>query len=125
VAVQVMRLAPQVPAAIEIARLAGKSGDPVVVAALSPDKRTLELRAARAVLAGPQQSYELWLIPAEGGSAISLAVLGSLDVRFAVPPAQVGRLRAGAKLAVTIEPAGGSPTGTATGPVLWIGEIQT
>ena len=125
VAFQMFRPEPQLPAPIEIARLAGKGGEPVVVAALSKDQRTLELRAARAVQAGPLQSYELWLIPAEGGSAISIAVLGSLDARFAVPPAQVGRLRAGAKLAVSVEPAGGSPTGTATGPVLWIGEIKT
>ena len=125
VAFQVLRPAPRVPASIEIARLAGTSGEPVAIAALSPDRRTLELRALRAVLASPAQSYELWLIPAEGGNPVSLAVLGSLDARFAVPPAQVGRLRAGAKLAVSLEPGGGSPTGAPTGPVLWTGEIRT
>ena len=125
VALQVMRPAPQITPTVEIARLAGKSGEPVVIAALTPDQSMLELRAVRAVLAGPAQSYELWLIPAEGGNPISLAVLGSLDARFAVPPAQAGRLRAGAKLAVSLEPAGGSPTGAPTGPVLWAGDIRT
>jgi anti-sigma-K factor RskA len=108
----------------EVAQLAGEPGLARVAAALSADGRTLRLRASRPVLAGPQHSYELWLIPAEGGAPISLAVLGELDAQLAVPAAQVGRLRAGAKLAVSVEPAGGSPTGAPTGPVILVGEIR-
>ncbi|MEO8003508.1 MAG: anti-sigma factor [Betaproteobacteria bacterium] len=125
IAFQTLRPVQQPPAQVEIARLAGKNGEAVAVAAMSPDQRMVELRSLRAVQAGPTQSYELWLIPAEGGAAISIAVLGSLDAHFALPPAQVGKLRTGAKLAVTLEPAGGSPTGVATGPVLWLGEIKS
>jgi anti-sigma-K factor RskA len=121
VGLQVYRPAPEAP--VEIAQLAGKAEVARVSAALSRDRRTLVLHAARAVVAGPAQSYELWLIPAEGGDPISLAVLGSLDARFAVAPAHSGRMRAGAKLAVSVEPAGGSPTGKPTGPVILVGEI--
>ena len=113
------------PAAVEIAQLAGKADVTRVAVKMSPDGRTLELQPARAVIAGPAQSYEVWLIPAEGGDAISIAVLGNLDARFALPVAQVGRVRAGAKLAVTVEPAGGSPTGKATGPIILIGDVRT
>jgi anti-sigma-K factor RskA len=113
---------PTEPAFSDVAQLAGEAR-PAVVAALSADGRSLRLRAARPVLAGPQQSYELWLIPAEGGAPISLAVLGQLDAQLALPAPQVGRLRAGAKLAVSIEPAGGSPTGAPTGPVILVGDI--
>jgi anti-sigma-K factor RskA len=124
-AVGVVALRPLVePSLAPIARLAGP-GVAIVNAAMSSDGRTLELRAARPVIAGPAQSYELWLLPAEGGPPISLAVLGQLDGRFAVPSAQVGRLRVGAKLAVSIEPAGGSPTGAPTGPVILVGDIIT
>ncbi|HJY78264.1 MAG TPA: anti-sigma factor [Burkholderiales bacterium] len=105
----------------EIAQLSGPGG--AISAALSADRRTLELRATRPVLAGPAQSYELWLIPAEGGAPVSLAVLGSLDARFALPQAQAARLTRGAKLAVSVEPAGGSPTGAPTGPVVFAGAI--
>jgi len=113
---------PEVSALLPIARLAGKAEVAQVTAMLSRDGRTLELRAARPVVAGPAQSYELWLL--EGKAApISIAVLGSLDARFAVPPALVGRLAAGAKLAVSVEPAGGSPTGAPTGPVILVGDI--
>jgi anti-sigma-K factor RskA len=108
---------------VQIAQLTGKDDTVRVSAHRSRDGRTLVLRAARPVVAGPQQSYELWLIPAEGGDPISLAVLGSLDAQFAVAPAEVRRLRPGATLAVSTEPAGGSPTGKPTGPVILAGRI--
>jgi len=109
--------------AVQIAELEGKADVARVVARLSRDGRTLELKAARAVIAGQNQSYELWLLPAEGGPPVSLAVLGSLDARFPVPSAQAERLRTGGKLAVSVEPAGGSPTGAPTGPVILVGSI--
>jgi len=123
IGLQVLRPAPEAP--LPIATLAGKAEVAQVTALLSRDGRTLELRAARAVVAGPKQSYELWLLPPGGAAPISLAVLGSLDARFALPPAQVGRLSAGSKLAVSVEPAGGSQTGAPTGPVILVGEITT
>ncbi len=123
VAVQVLRPAPTIELA-RIAQLASKGEAATVTALLSKDGRTLELKSTRAIVAGPQQSYELWLLPAEGAAPISLAVLGQLDARFELPPAQVGRLKAGAKLAVSVEPAGGSPTGAPTGPVILVGAIK-
>jgi anti-sigma-K factor RskA len=111
------------PPLTEIAQLSGPGDVARIRAALSADRRTLELRATRPVLAGPSQSYELWLIPAEGGAPVSLAVLGSLDARLPLLAAQAARLTRGAKLAVSIEPAGGSPTGAPTGPVLFAGAI--
>lgn len=110
------------PTFTEVARLAGEA-PASVSAALSRDGTALRLRASRPVLAGPQQSYELWLIPREGGAPISLAVLGQLDAELRLPAAHAGRVRAGAKLAISVEPAGGSPTGAPTGPVILIGEI--
>jgi anti-sigma-K factor RskA len=108
---------------VQIAELVGKEPSARVTAALYPDRRTLELRAARPVIAGPAQSYELWLLPAEGGAPVSLAVLGALDARFQLAAGHGERLRAGAKLAVSVEPPGGSPTGAPTGPVILIGEL--
>jgi anti-sigma-K factor RskA len=110
---------------VEIARLGSKEQPATVTASLSKDRRFLELRAARPVEAGPAQSYELWLIPKEGGAPLSLAVLGRLDARLIVPEGHRARLQAGATLAVSVEPAGGSPTGAPTGPVILVGAIQT
>ena len=97
----------------------------VLTASLSKDHQFLELRSARPIEAGPQQSYELWLIPKEGDAPLSLAVLGRLDARLIVPAGHRARLQVGATLAVSVEPAGGSPTGAPTGPVILAGAIQT
>jgi anti-sigma-K factor RskA len=106
-----------------IAQLAMNGAAPSVVAAVSADRRTLQLRAARPIVAGPLQSYELWVIP-EGGAPLSLAVLGQLDGTLTVPEGHRGQLRKGAVLAITVEPAGGSPTGGPTGPVVLSGAIS-
>ena len=121
IGLQVLR--PAVEPSAPIATLAGKAESAQVTALLSRDGRTLELRAARPVIAGPTQSYELWLLPGGNAAPLSIAVLGKLDARFALPPALVGRLAAGAKLAVSVVPAGGSPTGAPTGPVFLVGDI--
>jgi anti-sigma-K factor RskA len=124
IGLQIMRPVETATPGVQIAELAGKADVARVVARLSADGRVLELKPARAVIAGQNQSYELWLLPAEGGSPISLAVLGSLDARFPLPPAEAGRLRTGSKLAVSVEPAGGSPTGAPTGPVILMGAVS-
>jgi anti-sigma-K factor RskA len=61
--------------------------------------------------AGAGQDYELWLI--DGNSAPRpLGLLRGQRVSLAAD------LRAGQTLAISLEPAGGSPTGAPTGPVL-------
>ena len=80
-------------------------------------------RRARPIVAGPSQSYELWVIP-QGGAPLSLAVLGQVDGILRVPEGHRAQLRKGAVLAITVEPAGGSPTGGPTGPVILSGAIS-
>ena len=111
------------PKLTPIAQLAMKGAPPSVTAALSADRRTLELRAERPIVASRLQSYELWVIP-EGGAPLSLAVLGQLGGTLQVPEGHRGQLRKGAVLAITVEPAGGSPTGGPTGPVILSGSIS-
>lgn len=120
---QLWSLMPDRAAPIQIAELAGAEPSSRVIAALYSDRRTLELRAARPVVAAPTQSYELWLLPREGGPPVSLAVLGALDARVQLAESHAQRLRAGAKLAISVEPAGGSPTGGPTGPVILVGDL--
>jgi anti-sigma-K factor RskA len=63
------------------------------------------------------QVHQLWII-APDAAPVSLGLLadGPLSVLYPVPPA-------GWTLAVSIEPAGGSPTGAPTGPVILSTEI--
>jgi anti-sigma-K factor RskA len=120
-----LEYARQAPPPVQIAQLVGKEpAMPVINAHLSKDSATLMLHASRPVIAGPQQSYELWLLTPDG-KVLSVAVLGTLDVSFEVPESLRPRLREGGRLAVSVEPPGGSPTGRATGPVILIGPIRT
>lgn len=78
------------------------------------------LRVDLATATPPQGSiYELWLVP-DGEAPVSLGTFAA-DARLSVDPAQ---LIAGATLAVSIEPVGGSPTGAPTGPVIASGVLE-
>jgi len=113
------------PSLVEIAQLSDKEGGTHVSAQLSRDGRILALKANRPVLAGPNQSYELWLIPSAGAAPVSVAVLGSLDASLPLTPERFAQLRPGVTLAISTEPAGGSPTGQPTGAVILVGRVGT
>jgi anti-sigma-K factor RskA len=126
VGVQLNRTVPQseVAAGPALAQLTGKDGIAPVSAQISADGKQLILHAARPVIAGPNQSYELWLIPA-GGKPLAVAVLGNLDATFPIPADTRAQLNAGTTLAVSTEPPGGSPTGQPTGTVILAGKINS
>lgn len=65
----------------------------------------------------PGRVYELWLI-LDGNTPQSL---GTFDDNAIL---DAGMLEAGATLAVSLEPVGGSPTGAPTGPVLAVGVLE-
>jgi anti-sigma-K factor RskA len=78
-----------------------------------------QLQIAR-VAGGPAaagQVHELWII-APGANPVSLGLLQdeALVIDYPVPPA-------GFVFAVSVEPAGGSPTGQPTGPVILTAEV--
>jgi len=71
-----------------------------------------------------QKSLELWLVEGDA-PPVSLGVLPQTgDGDVLVPPEMRARLVAGAVLAVSVEPFGGSPTGAATGPVIASGSVR-
>jgi anti-sigma-K factor RskA len=64
------------------------------------------------------KSYELWALP-RGGAPVSLGLLpgaGRAERTLSVP--QRTALLAAEKVAVSVEPLGGSPTGSPTGPIV-------
>ena len=69
------------------------------------------------------RAYELWGIAAHATRPVPLGVIpASGDMRIAALPKGVA---AGATLAISIEPRGGSPTGLPTGPVVFTGVLRT
>jgi anti-sigma-K factor RskA len=110
------------PAALYQARLNNDAN----VAALAVDATadTLEIRQLALADVAPDRSLELWIVPAKG-NAISLGVIppsGKVTVKLSA--AQKREIGARTLLAVTLEPHGGSPTGVATGPILYKGYLQ-
>jgi anti-sigma-K factor RskA len=71
----------------------------------------------------PEQSLELWAIPA-GGKPISLGVIPAGGKgKVELSEAQRALISKPVTLAVSLEPKGGSPTGQPTGPVLYQGAL--
>jgi anti-sigma-K factor RskA len=98
------------PRQVLVATLA--TGDARLSYAVTSFGDTLRVTRVAGVPAVAGQVHELWVI-APGAAPVSLGLLEDqpLTVRYPVPPA-------GWTLAVSVEPAGGSPTGAPTGPVI-------
>lgn len=83
-----------------------------------------EARALRVSTVNPRpapagSSFELWMLPDGGASPVSLGLLPEMGAaQLDLSAAQLGVLTRTMTLAVSVEPAGGSPTGLPTGPVI-------
>lgn len=89
------------------------------------DHSQLRIRAIQPVQLAANRSYELWALP-RGGSPVSLGLLprSGREVR-SLTGAQRAALLAADKVAVSLEPAGGSPTGSPTGPIVIVTGVVT
>ncbi|MBK0122484.1 anti-sigma factor [Pantoea sp. S61] len=90
------------------------------VVSRSSDRRYLQLSPLKPVAINASRSLQLWLIPA-GQSPVSLGLLA--DHAATQIEMDNRALAAGATLAISLEPQGGSPTGQPTGPVLYSGML--
>lgn len=70
------------------------------------------------------KSPELWMIPADGKPRSLGVIPDKKAATMLVAPAHRTMLADGVMLAVSLEPAGGSPTGLPTGPVVMKGKMQ-
>jgi anti-sigma-K factor RskA len=92
---------------------------------LTADADMRHLRAVALGGARPQsgKSFELWALPDNGGAPVSLGLMpesGRLDRELT--EAQRAALLGSSKVAVSLEPTGGSTTGAPTGPVLFVAD---
>ncbi len=116
-------LAPVVVVLASTGADAGTAG--TIVASFSGDGRALVTRPLQPVSLSADRVFELWSVPPEGNprSLGLISASGATVLQRQKLPATV--LRGGtAALAVSIEPPGGSPTGTPTGPVVFVGKLQ-
>ena len=89
------------------------------VASISADGRAMVTRPLNNVSVQADRALELWALPASGAPR-SLGLIAA-DKATVVKRGKV--LDGTAALAVSLEPAGGSPTGAPTGPVLYVGKL--
>lgn len=107
-----------------VATLTETGQAPAFVARFDPESGRLVIRVSARGSRRDDTVPELWLIPGDGVPR-SLGVLdatGAGDVQ--VDRTIQDLISAGAALAVSLEPVGGSPTGAPTGPVIASGALQ-
>lgn len=91
------------------------------VASVSPDGRALVLRPIDAPPLTAAQALELWAVPASGAPRS----LGLVKPDGATTLLRAQLLNDTAAFAVSVEPAGGSPTGAPTGPIVSLGALRS
>ncbi|CCE11545.1 conserved hypothetical protein [Bradyrhizobium sp. STM 3843] len=111
------------PAAQYVALLQKDGSSPAFILTVDAGSKNFTVRRVGAE-PEPGKSYELWLVSDKLQRPRSLGVIGGNDfttrpVLAAYDPDTVNR----ATFAVTLEPEGGSPTGVATGPIVFSGKL--
>ena len=114
---------PQAAPARHVAVLQRDAGAPAFLLTVDIESRTLTVRRVAAER-DPKRDYELWLVHAQFAGPRSLGLIGADE--FTIRPALESydpQVINSATYAVSLEPEGGSPTGTPTGPVLFTGRL--
>lgn len=116
----------EVPAAVALALLSGTDLKPGWLLRLSKNKNgqpEIKVTTLNGIKHAPDNSFELWILPANQSAPISLGLLpGQGNKQLMVSLKNVELLKQGG-LAVSLEPIGGSPTGQPTGAVLYQGKL--
>ncbi|MBO0757791.1 MAG: anti-sigma factor [Bradyrhizobiaceae bacterium] len=106
-----------------MATLSGSAGQPNFVATVTTTGNSLVIVPA-ALLTNDPRAFELWLIPTGETRPRSLGLVQpGQPIKLEIPADLAGRLTSDATLAVSLEPPGGSPTGSPTGPVIAAGKL--
>ncbi|MCC6196602.1 MAG: anti-sigma factor [Burkholderiales bacterium] len=104
--------------------LAGPDARPALIATVERGSRTMAIKPVAAAPVPPDRSLQLWMLP-DGAPPRSLGVLSPSGLaRITLPSAPDVALANVPALAVSLEQAGGSPTGAPQGPVLYTGRIE-
>ena len=68
-------------------------------------------------------AWEMWMLPGGTAAPVSMGLISiDRDQVMKIAPALAGRMSEAWGIAMSVEPAGGSPTGTPTGPVIFKGQ---
>ena len=90
------------------------------VLSLNADGRSGVLKPVAAPTLQASQAFELWAVPPSGAPRS----LGLVSASQGATLRRADLLKGTAAFAVSLEPAGGSPTGAPTGPIVSVGKLQ-
>jgi anti-sigma-K factor RskA len=103
-----------------------KTGNPAMTVSWEPGKpgtRTMRIRVIGHAEMAPGTAWELWMLPGEDQKPVSLGLITTHDAQTVIVPEPLAaKLDQAQGLAMSVERAGGSPTGLPTGPVLYAGQ---
>jgi anti-sigma-K factor RskA len=111
------------PGTILLTHMVPVEGSGLGLAATRDPSGQLQLRR---VAGGPTpgRAQQVWLLPGPDAAPIPLGLLGDDPLTVIDPPPEVTELfGAGAAVAISDEPPGGSPTGAPTGAILAVGTL--
>lgn len=112
------------PQAPMLAMLGDERQPNLLVANWDPESRNLVIAAAAQISGDPAHDHELWVIPADGKPRSLGKLRPGARMHARLEPARARELHQGATLAISVEPLGGSPTGSPTGPVIASGKLE-
>jgi anti-sigma-K factor RskA len=104
-----------------VAVLKNEQAQPMLIATMD-DKNMLTLDMLGPDNTGPDEVMEVWSLPSDGSKPVSLGLLKGQRARLVLTREQLEWLEAAGEIAISIEPAGGSPSGLPTGPVMYRGD---
>lgn len=108
------------PAPDSIAVFADQDTQTLWVISADYDAQSLKAAAINAPAAAANTTYQLWLLPVEGQpQSLGLLPGPSQSTETLLPESVALDLEQSGQLAISVEPAGGSPTGLPTGPVVY------
>lgn len=109
------------PAAVAL--VSDAKGQPLWLISVHPEVRRIDMKVIRPNPPPPGKSYELWMLPGSG-NPVPMGLMNSEGLASeTVTPELLAKLAQARGLAISIEPAGGSPTGLPTGPVVYTAAI--
>ena len=114
------------PTADRMAVFADQDAEALWVISTDLDEALLKIQAINVPTLADDSDYELWILRANQ-PPLSLGLLpvvpGSIETQISAQ--LVAALTASGRLAISLEPAGGSPTGLPTGPVVYQASLVT
>lgn len=116
--------APVMPSFKDVAVLSSDKAEPVWIVRITDDGQQLKLSSLDLPNVPTDRDLELWAIADSAPESLGVmrVVNGQVELIFSAKQKQ--RFDQGKVLAISVEPKGGSPTGSPTGAVLFTGKLK-